>query len=162
MAKQTGTITLTGTIGNITFFKSGDGHLVRSRGGVSAKKIATHPAFQSTHENNAEFSSAAKGGRLLRTSLRSTIVHVRDMHMVSRLTSQMLRAVQADTTSSRGLRNITGGDTSLLQGFNINIGASLSATLSAQHIISFTRSFGTIQLSIEDFIPFSDLLLYYY
>src|SRR5437868_15017821 len=120
MAKQTGTITLTGSIGNITFFKSADGYLVRSRGGVSANKIATHPAFQRTRENNAEFSTAAKGGRLLRTSLRSTIVNARDTYMVSRLTSQMLRAVQADTTSSRGLRNITRGVAGLLQGFNFN------------------------------------------
>jgi hypothetical protein len=154
MAKQMGTITLKGTVGNITFFKSGDGYLVRSRGGVSAKTIATHPAFQRTRENNAEFSNAAKGGRLLRTSLRSTIVNGRDTHMVSRLTSQMLRAVQADTISSRGLRNITGGDAGLLQGFNFNNSASLSATLSVHYTVSFSRSSGTIQLSIEDFIPF--------
>jgi len=79
------------------------------------------------------------------------------MHMVSRLTSQMLRAAQADTTSSRGLRNITNGDAGLLQGFNFNNSASLPATLSAHYTVSFTRSSGTIQLSIEDFIPFRTL-----
>jgi hypothetical protein len=74
--------------------------------------------------------------------------------MVSRLTSQMLRVVQTDTTSSRGLRNITGGDAGLLQGFNFNKDASLAATLSAHYTVAFTRQSGTIQISIEDFIPF--------
>jgi hypothetical protein len=157
MAKQMGSITLKGTVGNISFFKTGDGYLVGRRGCVSAKTIATHPAFQRTRENNAAFSSAAKGGKLLRTSLRSTIVNARDTHMVSRLTSQMLRVVQADTTSSRGLRNITDGDAGLLQGFDFNFGASLSATLSAHYTVAFTGSSGTIQLSIEDFIPFKML-----
>src|SRR4051812_1716921 len=126
MAKQTGSLTLKGTVGNITFFKSGDGYLVRSRGGVSVKKIATHPAFQRTRENNAEFSTAAKGGTLLRTSLRSIIVNAKDRHIVSRLTTHMLRVIKRDTTSARGLRNITAGDASLLQGFDFNNGATLS------------------------------------
>ena len=34
MAKQTGIIKLKGTIGDISFYKSADGHLARSKGGV--------------------------------------------------------------------------------------------------------------------------------
>lgn len=39
---------LRGTIGNITFYKSGEGYLAREKGGIDAKRIATDPAFQRT------------------------------------------------------------------------------------------------------------------
>ena len=46
MAKQTGIIKLKGTIGDISFYKSADGHLARSKGGVDKNRIANDPAFQ--------------------------------------------------------------------------------------------------------------------
>ena len=73
--------------------------------------------------------------------------------MVNRLTSQMLSVLHADTVNFRGLRNITAGDVGLLENFDFNNGAKLSATLAAHYTVSYTRSSGNIQLSIEDFIP---------
>src|SRR6478735_5597996 len=153
MARQTSSITLKGTLGNITFFKSGDAYLVRTRGGISANKIDTHPSFQRTRENNAEFSTAAKGGMLLRKSLRSSILNAKDSRMANRLTAQMVRVLHADTINFRGLRNITAGDVGLLENFDFNNGAKLATTLAAHYTVSYTRSSGNIQLSIEDFIP---------
>ncbi|TKK64140.1 hypothetical protein FC093_23215 [Ilyomonas limi] len=153
MAKQTGILPIEGTIGNITFFKSKDGYMVRSKGGVSASKIATDAAFQRTRENMAEFGRAGSAGKLLRTSLRSTIVKAKDNRMVSRLTAQMLKVVQADATSDRGQRNVIDGEATLLEGFDFNSGAKLSATLYAPYTLTFTRSTGTVQVSITDFIP---------
>ena len=129
MARQTGCITLKRTIGNITFIKFGNGYVVKSRGDISARKIATHLSFQRTRENNAEFSTAAKAGMLLRTSLRSTIINAKVSSMVNRLISQMLRVLHAATVNFGGLRDITGGDTCLLKGFNFNNGATSSATV---------------------------------
>lgn len=63
MAKQKGIIKLDGTIGGITFYKSQDGYLAREKGGVSAEKIATDPAFQRTRENGEEFGRAGKAGK---------------------------------------------------------------------------------------------------
>lgn len=40
MARQTGIIKLKGTIGDISFYKSADGHLARYKGGVDANRIA--------------------------------------------------------------------------------------------------------------------------
>ncbi|EIA08653.1 hypothetical protein HJ01_02375 [Flavobacterium frigoris PS1] len=53
MARQNGIIKLKGTIGDITFYKTKDGHLAREKGGIDAKGIATDPAFQRTRENGA-------------------------------------------------------------------------------------------------------------
>ena len=55
MAKQIGIIKLKGTIGDISFYKSQDGHLARGKGGVEASRIANDPAFQRTRENGSEF-----------------------------------------------------------------------------------------------------------
>ena len=61
MARQNGIIKLKGTIGDISFYKTGDGHLAREKGGIDASRIANDPAFQRTRENGAEFGTAGKG-----------------------------------------------------------------------------------------------------
>jgi hypothetical protein len=45
MAIQNGIIKLECTIGDITFYKTKDGHLAREKSGIDAKRIATHPAL---------------------------------------------------------------------------------------------------------------------
>ena len=55
MARQKGIIKLKGTIGDITFYKTQDGHLAREKGGIDASRIASDPAFQRTRENGSEF-----------------------------------------------------------------------------------------------------------
>ena len=86
MARQKGIIKLEGTIGDISFYKSKDGHLARTKGGVEADRIRSDPAFQRTRENGQEFGKAGKAGRLLRTSLRQYLQNAADSRMVSRLT----------------------------------------------------------------------------
>ena len=44
MARQKGIIKLRGTIGDITFYKTQDGHLAREKGGVDASRIKNDPA----------------------------------------------------------------------------------------------------------------------
>ena len=62
MARQKGIIKLKGTIGDITFYKTQDGHLAREKGGIDASRIASDPAFQRTRENGSEFGRAGKAG----------------------------------------------------------------------------------------------------
>lgn len=110
MAKQKGVIKLDGTIGDITFYKSKDGFLAREKGGVPGDRIANDPAFQRTRENGAEFGRAGKAGKVLRNAIRNLLQNASDSRMVSRLTTEMLRVIQADATSERGLRNIIDGE----------------------------------------------------
>ena len=51
MARQKGIIKLKGTIGDITFYKTQDGHLAREKGGVDANRIANDPAFNMSLED---------------------------------------------------------------------------------------------------------------
>ncbi len=99
MARQKGIIKLKGTIGNITFYKTNDGHLAREKGGIDAKRMATDPAFQRTHENGSEFGRAGKAGKVLRVALRLLLLNASDNRVVSRLTQSMVKVIQADTFS---------------------------------------------------------------
>lgn len=88
MARQKGIIKLKGTIGDITFYKTQDGHLAREKCGIDASRIASDPAFQRTRENGSEFGRAGKAGKVLRTSLRGLLLNSADGRMVSRLTQR--------------------------------------------------------------------------
>ncbi len=90
MARQKGIIKLEGTIGDISFYKSKDGHLARTKGGVDGDRIHNDPAFQRNRENGQEFGRAGASGRLLRTSIRQYLKNAADSRVVSRLTREML------------------------------------------------------------------------
>ena len=153
MAQQKGIIKLDGTIGGITFYKSKDGYLAREKGGVSADKIANDPAFQRTRENGAEFGRAGKAGKILRTSLRALLQNASDSRMVSRLTKEMLKVVQADAVNPRGERNVIDGEAELLQGFEFNIYGKLGTTLYAPFTAAIDRVTGALTVDIPAFVP---------
>ena len=153
MARQKGIIKLKGTIGDITFYKTQDGHLAREKGGIDASRIASDPAFQRTRENGSEFGRAGKAGKILRTSLRALLINSADGRMVSRLTQKMVKVIQADTVSVRGLRNVIDGEAELLQGFEFNIRGKLGTSLFAPFVGAIDRVAGTISVDIAPFIP---------
>jgi hypothetical protein len=153
MARQKGIIKLKGTIGDITFYKTQDGHLAREKGGIDASRIASDPAFQRTRENGSEFGRAGKAGKILRTALRALLLNSADGRMVSRLTQQMIKVLQADVTSVRGLRNIIDGEAELLAGFEFNIRGKLGTSLFAPFVATIDRVTGVIEVTLASFIP---------
>ena len=153
MARQKGIIKLKGTIGDITFYKTQDGHLAREKGGIDASRIASDPAFQRTRENGSEFGRAGKAGKLLRTALRPLLINSADGRMVSRLTQAMVKVIQADLVSDRGLRNVIDGEAELLFGFEFNIRGKLGTSLYAPFVATIDRVAGEISVDIASFIP---------
>jgi len=153
MARQKGIIKLKGTIGDITFYKTQDGHLAREKGGVDASRIKNDPAFQRTRENGSEFGRAGKAGKVLRTALRALLLNSADGRMVSRLTQQMVKVVQADMVSERGLRNVIDGEVDLLVGFEFNIRGKLGTSLFAPFVGTIDRVAGKIKVALASFVP---------
>jgi hypothetical protein len=153
MAKQKGIIKLEGTIGDITFLKSKDGYLAKGKSSVTANRIATDPAFARTRENNAEFGRAGKAGKVLRNAFRAVLQKASDGRMVSRLTQEMFRVLQADLTSTRGQRNVIDGEAELLEGFDFNINGKLGTTLFAPYTPMINRVTGDAGVSIPAFVP---------
>lgn len=153
MAKQSGIIKLKGTIGDLTFYKSKDGLLARSKGGVDAKRIQSDAAFQRTRENGEEFGRAGTAGKILRQAFRTFLQNSSDGRMVSRLTKSMLEVIKADATSTRGQRNVLDGELEMLEGFDFNIIAKLSSTIFIAFVASIDRVTGALKVNIPAFSP---------
>ena len=153
MAQQKGIIPLQGTIGNITFYKSKDGFLAREKGGLSAERIATDPAFQRTRENGAEFGRAGKASKYLRTAFRSLLQNVSDSRMISRLVKEMMRVIKADETNPRGFRNVIDGESQLLKDFDFNANSKLATTLFAPFTALINRVTGELSVNVASFVP---------
>jgi len=153
MAKQRGFLRLEGTIGDITFHKSKNGYLAKEKGGVSANRMATDPAFQRTRENGAEFGRAGKAGMVLRHSLRQLLHNTSDKRMVSRLAKRMVKVLKADTISARGERTVQAGDLQLLTGFEFNNNGKLGKALYVQYTATINRVAGTVEIDLPAFIP---------
>jgi len=153
MATQKGIIKLEGAIGDISFYKSKGKYFARSKGGVDGDRIKNDPAFERTRENGSEFGRAGKAGKLLRNALREVIQNSKDSRMSSRLTREMLKAIQADDENARGARTITAGDVTLLKGFEFNDEAKLGNTVFMPYNVVTDRVAGTLKVTVPAFIP---------
>lgn len=157
MAKQIGTFKIDGTIGDLTFYRSGGDYLVRSKGGVSGDRIKNDPNFQRTRENGSEFGEAAVQGKLIRQSFRTLIDKVSDSRVTSRLTSLLVKVVQSDTTNERGERRAKDGNLNLLKDFEFNKKLSFSSTLLTSITTAIDKVAGTSSADLS-VIPNQDIL----
>ncbi|MBW2962998.1 hypothetical protein [Mesonia aestuariivivens] len=153
MAQQSGIIKLKGSLGGISFYKTSDGYLAREKGGVSAQRIANDPVFQRTRENNAEFATAGKAGRLLRNAIQVLLQNAKDKRCVARLTRLLLAIVKTDQLHPRGERQVEAGNFQLLNGFEFNQNAKLGTSLYVPFETSLDRSAGTLTVSLPAYQP---------
>jgi hypothetical protein len=149
MARQKGIIKLEGKIGDLSFYKTQDGHLAREKGGVSGERIASDPAFVRTRENGAEFGSSAASGKNLRTAIFSLLQTASDNRVVSRVTTVMTKIKNLDATSVRGQRNVgvaiaLATAKALLKNFNFNKRAILSTILNKPYVVNTATGVITI------------------
>lgn len=158
MARQKGLIKIEGTLDEITFYKTQDGHLAKTKSGVSGDRIASDPVFVRTRENGAEFGSAAAAGKLLRDAVRTMMLTASDNRVTSRLTKIMTDIKNYDTTSVRGERNVGLGIANptameLLNGFDFNNSAILSSILFAPYTVDLP----TGKIDFAALTPINDL-----
>jgi len=153
MPKQRGIIKLDGTIGDITFYRTKDGYMAREKGGVSAQRMQTDPAFERTRENMAEFGRAGQAGKFLRNSVRQLIKGSSDSRMQNRLTRDMMKVIHLDAVNARGKRNVIDGEAELLQGFEFNIASPLETSFTAPLALTLDRTAGEANISIAPFVP---------
>jgi hypothetical protein len=153
MAKQESFIKLQGKVGNLSFFKTKNGYQARVKGGVSADRIKSDPAYQRTRENNAEFATVSSASKNIRDLLRPMILSTSDPKMATRLSSRLFRMLKADTESVRGQRRVNASSFALLRDFNFNELAPLSNTLFINTLASIDRATGAVALSVPEITP---------
>ncbi len=158
MARQKGLLKVVGKLDDLSFYKSEDGYLVRTKGGVSGSRIANDPAFQRTKENNAEFGMAGKAGKLLRLAFRNLMMEASDRLVTSRMSKLMNDVKKLDAVSGRGQRHVHAGfglpeGKAVLKGFNFNTRSDLSGILFKPYALN--TSSGTID--IKGLVPATDI-----
>ena len=146
MARQTGIITITGTIGNLTFYKSQDGNMVREKSHISKDRFMNDPAFVRSRENSYEFGEANRCSKLIFDSVRSFRKAACDNRAHSRLVQVMREILPEDRLSVRGKRSPAAGIQQpegkiLLQHFNFNKDAILSKVLLHPYVLTDSGEF---------------------
>jgi hypothetical protein len=159
MARNSGLLKIEGTLGELTFYKSKDGFLVRTKGGISKSRIESDPAFSRTRENGKEFGQIARSGKVLRDAIRPLLLQAKDSRVTSRLVKVMASIKNVDGTSTRGNRTVFNGlatpeGKAFLKGFDFNNKATLGSILFAP--LQIDVSTGTI--SFSDFIARNQLV----
>lgn len=154
MAKLDGIIKIQGTLENLTFYKSADGHMVRTKGGVSKNRIMNDPAFIRTRENGTEFGHSASSGKMLRNAVGSLVFKAKDSKLSSRMMKVMSVVKNYDGISLRGERNVaTGLQTPegkiALKGFDFNNRALMQSVFFAPYALDTA----TGAVVVEDLIP---------
>ena len=158
MAKQKSILKVEGTLDGLTFYKSIDGYLVRTKGGVSKNKIMNDPAFIRTRENIAEFGKTAQSGKLIRTSIGTMLNRAKDARMTSRMLGILSKVRQLDSNSARGARSVDEGISTpngkqLFKGFDFNNRAALQTVFRAP----FNLNTSTGVVTIANFVPLDQL-----
>ena len=159
MGRQIGLIKISGKFNDLSFYKSKDGYIVRTKGGASKARIKTDPAFARTRENNQEFAEINHSGKWIRTSFRNITGNESDALVVSRMVKQLSKVIKLDTINLRGSRKVGMGLSTiegkkLLKGFNFNKESLLSKVLKSSYQVDSAS--GVVR--IPDFIPQQDLV----
>lgn len=153
MAKQGGTMQVSGDIGNVSFFRREGKFFARKKATVNPARFKTDPGFERVRENSAEFTRAANASKILRDAMRNITADSSDSRSYNRLFSIMMRALKADGISDRGRRNVIDGELGFVKGFDFNITAELTAIFKAQFVPTIDRAAGTMTVSIGSFVP---------
>lgn len=157
MAKQTGIVRISGTVGNLTFAQSPNGDEVRKRTTMDGQRMKTDKRFKRTRENWSEFARAGKAAKILRKAFAQQAKPLSDRLSYSRLVTQTMKIVKSDPVSDRGQRQLILGDFSNLLGYEFNITQSLKATYTGKLDLIIDRAAGTTDISIPAVVP--DILI---
>jgi hypothetical protein len=151
MGKQKGVIPLKGRVGELIFYTTQYGQIVRSKGSLSRERIARDPSFR-TREQNSEFGNAVRAAKLLRDSVCILGADIFDNRLTPRLNKIMNAIKSLDDIHERGKRTVATGITHpearvLLEGFNFNENAIFSLILSRP----FSFDLDSKSLTLDDF-----------
>ena len=133
-----------GTVAGITVDKNG---IVRQK-----NKKTTSQAPRSL-ENQKEFSTAGKATKIFRAAFPNLIAKASDRLFTSRMTQKMKEAINMDTSSIRGERNVLDGELSVLLDFEFNRNSIFSSVFIGTVSATLTRATGAVSIQIEAFDP---------
>lgn len=156
MAKQTGLVRYSGTMGGVRHFKikglSGD--FAGMVGGPSGDQVLNAPEFIRTRENMNEFGGCAIAGKSIRTALSQIVKQMSDPQMTGRLTGVIKKINLEDQTEARGYRAILiSKEKQYLIGFPFDQSISLEGVFTAPYSLTHAVNRESATLTIPPFNP---------
>ncbi len=158
MAKQTGLVKYSGTMGGVRHFKIKglDGDFAGMAGGPSAEQINNDPAFIRTRENMNEFGGSAAAAKSVRVGLSQIIKQFSDPRLTGRLTAIMKQINLEDQSEARGRRAIEiSTQRQYLEGLDFDANLSLSSVFNAPYTLTNNTARNSVTLTIPAFDPTS-------
>ena len=158
MPLQKSFIKIEGSLDELSFYRVGSKYYIRRKGGFTAERIASDPAYRRTRENASEFTYCSKAGKVFRQAFAAFSKKTMDRDINQRTMKVMFAIKNLDETSARGARSVAvamerDNAKTLLKGFDFNSSAPLSSILTKK--IDLDSSSGS--LIIPDFNPERDL-----
>lgn len=153
MGKLESVLLVRGSVGNLSFYKTQDGYIVRRKYGPSATRIRTDPRYQRTRESNAEFAEAGKATQLVRNAFGEVVRTMADNRVSGRLTRELLKVIASDPRNAMGKRSVADGDATLLRDFQFNAGSGLGKSFDKPFTASVDNSSNTAVINIPEFNP---------
>ncbi|MRG46963.1 hypothetical protein GFS24_17710 [Chitinophaga sp. SYP-B3965] len=150
MARQAGPIKITGTIGNMIFYKRGDNYFIRPKPEPAPKSLVKGKGYAHQRAGMLEFGHAGKAGNLLYRAFAGVSSLAKDSNLSAHLLREALKAIRADKLNEPGKRNITDGGTTLLEGFEFNERIPLCKMLLAPYTAIIDRKTGRMTVTIHE------------
>lgn len=134
MAKQKGLIKIKGTIGNLSFYTTKHGDVVRTKWGPDKERRKNDPAFATANRNSSEFGECSASGKVFRQAVAEIISGASDSELNTRVNKLMFAVKNLDKKSEHGKRNVGMGllnpqAIKLFMGFNFNKDAPIDSIL---------------------------------
>lgn len=98
MAKQEGVIKITGTIGNITFYKMNGGYYARSKSSLTGKRVKKDPNYYRFRMYSSRMACSSATAAKIYRSLRN---EERDVSLYRRMVSEGMRLLRAGCAQER-------------------------------------------------------------
>jgi hypothetical protein len=117
-----GTVTMNGSLGNVTFYtrRGSDKVIMQAKGGATRTKMATNPKFEVLRKHQKEFGGCSGFGKYARNAF-GELRRVADYNLSAVLTGIGRDIMKLDTASEVGKRTLyLSRNKEALEGFNFN------------------------------------------
>ncbi|MEN6454880.1 MAG: hypothetical protein ABFD10_11515 [Prolixibacteraceae bacterium] len=152
MARQTGDIRLTGSLGGISYYyDSRNGYLARKKSKLNRDRVLSDPAFGKTRENASDFGTASRASGLFRSAFNPLLQKIPARLLHLRLIPEFMKVIRSDRGHARGSRKIAGGDLGFLLHFEFN--KHTEAKVYVPYTVNISREKGEAEIVFGDFIP---------
>ncbi len=156
MAKQSGSIPIEGAIGDLVYYKTKYGNLVRRKGNLNRERVMNEAAFERSRAAGSEFGRAGSASGLIRNAVKAYCPYAGDGETHARLSKVMGEIIREDKTHPAGERQVMPENIAPLKRFEWIRDRPLARSFWAQ-VGGSTTPEGLLTISMPGLQPKRDL-----